>query len=206
MLYANSAVLQTLGKTESEVIGHYDYELFPNAHEAKKIMDNDQRVMASRQVENVQESIDDSQVFLSTKAPYFDENGDVIGLVGIGHDITDRIKLEHEREDILQQKQYSLEEAQRVNRIKDEFLAVLSHELRSPLGPILGWTQLLQTRNCFLYRPDKHSCHSGLMAHHSFAITVVNRGNLPRFMLQITKLVPRVPACFHSCCRSCIIA
>ncbi|MCT0204818.1 PAS domain-containing protein [Synechococcus sp. CS-602] len=146
MLYANSAVLQTLGKTESEVIGHYDYELFPNAHEAKKIMDNDQRVMASRQVENVQESIDDSQVFLSTKAPYFDENGDVIGLVGIGHDITDRIKLEHEREDILQQKQYSLEEAQRVNRIKDEFLAVLSHELRSPLGPILGWTQLLQTR------------------------------------------------------------
>jgi PAS domain S-box-containing protein len=37
------------------------------------------------------------------------------------------------------------EEAQSANRIKDEFLAVLSHELRSPLNPILGWTQLLQT-------------------------------------------------------------
>ncbi|MUL38278.1 hypothetical protein BWI75_18565 [Gloeocapsopsis sp. AAB1 = 1H9] len=36
------------------------------------------------------------------------------------------------------------EEADRANRIKDEFLAVLSHELRSPLNPILGWTRLLQ--------------------------------------------------------------
>ncbi|OUL32845.1 PAS domain S-box protein [Nostoc sp. 106C] len=37
------------------------------------------------------------------------------------------------------------QQAQEANRIKDEFLAVLSHELRSPLNPILGWTSLLQT-------------------------------------------------------------
>jgi signal transduction histidine kinase/ActR/RegA family two-component response regulator len=37
-------------------------------------------------------------------------------------------------------------QAQETNRIKDEFLAVLSHELRSPLNPILGWTKLLRTR------------------------------------------------------------
>uniref|UniRef100_B8HJX7 Circadian input-output histidine kinase CikA n=1 Tax=Cyanothece sp. (strain PCC 7425 / ATCC 29141) TaxID=395961 RepID=B8HJX7_CYAP4 len=36
--------------------------------------------------------------------------------------------------------------AERTNRIKDEFLAILSHELRSPLNPILGWSQLLQNR------------------------------------------------------------
>lgn len=35
--------------------------------------------------------------------------------------------------------------AEATNRIKDEFLAVLSHELRSPLNPILGWTKLLRT-------------------------------------------------------------
>ncbi len=36
-------------------------------------------------------------------------------------------------------------EAETANRIKDEFLAVLSHELRSPLNPILGWSKLLRT-------------------------------------------------------------
>jgi PAS domain S-box-containing protein len=40
----------------------------------------------------------------------------------------------------------SREEAQAANRVKDEFLAVLSHELRSPLNPILGWSKLLQSR------------------------------------------------------------
>ena len=36
--------------------------------------------------------------------------------------------------------------AEAANRIKDEFLAVLSHELRSPLNPILGWTRLLRNK------------------------------------------------------------
>jgi signal transduction histidine kinase/ActR/RegA family two-component response regulator len=37
-------------------------------------------------------------------------------------------------------------EAEQANQVKDEFLAVLSHELRSPLNPILGWTKLLRTQ------------------------------------------------------------
>jgi signal transduction histidine kinase/CheY-like chemotaxis protein len=40
----------------------------------------------------------------------------------------------------------SREQAEAANRIKDEFLAVLSHELRSPLNPILGWAKMLQSR------------------------------------------------------------
>jgi PAS domain S-box-containing protein len=46
-----------------------------------------------------------------------------------------------------QAQQAAVREAQRsaeANRIKDEFLAVLSHELRSPLNPILGWIKLLR--------------------------------------------------------------
>lgn len=38
-------------------------------------------------------------------------------------------------------------QAETANRLKDEFLAVLSHELRSPLNPILGWSKLLLTQN-----------------------------------------------------------
>ncbi|MCT7991680.1 ATP-binding protein [Laspinema olomoucense] len=45
---------------------------------------------------------------------------------------------------ILQQQQS--EELVKANQIKDEFLSIVSHELRTPLNSILGWTQLLRTR------------------------------------------------------------
>ncbi|XGV98540.1 MAG: PAS domain S-box protein [Leptolyngbya sp. BL-A-14] len=61
-------------------------------------------------------------------------------------EISERKQAEQERERLLAQEQAARAEAERANRIKDEFLAVLSHELRSPLNPILGWTKLLQTR------------------------------------------------------------
>lgn len=47
---------------------------------------------------------------------------------------------------LYQAEQQMRAEAEAANRIKDEFLAVLSHQLRSPLNPILGWSKLLQTR------------------------------------------------------------
>jgi PAS domain S-box-containing protein len=58
-------------------------------------------------------------------------------LLGMVVDITDR-------KQVLEREQAAREEAERANRLKDEFLAVLSHELRSPLNPILGWTRLLR--------------------------------------------------------------
>jgi PAS domain S-box-containing protein len=75
------------------------------------------------------------------------KNGDrVIGISTVCEEITDRKLAEEERDRLLKLEQAARAEAERANRIKDEFLAVLSHELRSPLNPILGWTKLLQTR------------------------------------------------------------
>lgn len=50
-----------------------------------------------------------------------------------------------ERANLIASIQQQAEQLKQANRIKDEFLAVLSHELRSPLNPILGWSKMLQT-------------------------------------------------------------
>ncbi len=51
-----------------------------------------------------------------------------------------------ERARLYEGERFAREQAETANRFKDEFLGVLSHELRSPLNPILGWAQLLQSR------------------------------------------------------------
>ncbi|MDZ8261312.1 ATP-binding protein [Nostoc sp. ChiQUE01b] len=78
--------------------------------------------------------------------PWFGVDGQFKGYIGSVIDISDRKVAEAERDRLLELEQAARTEAETANRIKDEFLAVLSHELRSPLNPILGWARLLQTR------------------------------------------------------------
>jgi PAS domain S-box-containing protein len=79
-------------------------------------------------------------------APLFNQQGKVRGAVGAFLDITNRKQAEAEREQLLERERIARAAAEAANRVKDEFLAVLSHELRSPLNPILGWARLLRTR------------------------------------------------------------
>jgi PAS domain S-box-containing protein len=77
--------------------------------------------------------------------PMRNAQGQVIKWFGTCTDIHDQKQLEVERDRLFKQEQRARAEAERANRIKDDFLAILSHELRSPLNPILGWTKLMQS-------------------------------------------------------------
>ncbi|WP_375470140.1 response regulator [uncultured Nostoc sp.] len=82
---------------------------------------------------------------ISARAIFSEEN-EFLGAIAMLTDISDRKRTESERDRLFQLEQTARAEAEAANRIKDEFLAVLSHELRSPLNPILGWAKLLQSR------------------------------------------------------------
>lgn len=78
--------------------------------------------------------------------PIANEQGEIVRIAGIAEDITALKIAEAERTLLLEREQAARQQAETANRVKDEFLAVLSHELRSPLNPILGWAKLLRTR------------------------------------------------------------
>ncbi len=65
-------------------------------------------------------------------------------IASIVYEVTDRQRAQAEREALLQETEQARAAAEHASRAKDEFLAILSHELRAPLQGVLGWVSLLR--------------------------------------------------------------
>jgi PAS domain S-box-containing protein len=81
-------------------------------------------------------------------APYgrlHSEEGQPARMVGVLVDISDRKRVEAERESVLRLGRAALDDAQHVARVKDEFLATLSHELRTPISVICNWLNIMRS-------------------------------------------------------------
>ncbi|MGM3308741.1 PAS domain S-box protein [Anabaena sp. WFMT] len=79
--------------------------------------------------------------------PIKNELGQIVKWFGTSTDIEDRKQLEVERVQLLRLEQAARLEAETANQIKDDFVAMVSHDLRSPLNAILGWASILRTRS-----------------------------------------------------------
>jgi len=109
--------------TPADVVGKTDFDLYPDDLAADTVED-EQSVVDSE--ESIEERIEGSvgtdldEIYVATsKAPWYDEHGNVVGVVGVSRDITDRQKYERQLE--------------RQNERLERFASVISHDLRNPL-------------------------------------------------------------------------
>ncbi len=79
--------------------------------------------------------------------PVKDIGGKVRRIVGFTVDTTERKQAEEFRANLLAREQEARAQAETANRTKDEFLAIVSHELRSPLNAMLGWARVLRSES-----------------------------------------------------------
>jgi PAS domain S-box-containing protein len=114
--FANPATLEVVGKSLDQVLGKTDLEIHADRRVAEALAETDRRIMetgVAEEVEEVVQSRDGYRVYLSSKAPFRDHDGRVIGLVGGARDITDRTRAA----DALREREYLLSESQRIAHV-----------------------------------------------------------------------------------------
>ncbi len=171
----NKMVAGVMGAEPEALIGKTDFEFYtPDL--AQRYYNDEQAIMEAGEAKiNYEEPhLDENgnRIILSTsKVPLKNKDGEVMGIVGIGRDIT-RLKriekqlrkktedlqeinrlLEERQEEIIHQSEVLAAQAQnltvtnteleRLNKTKDKFFSIIAHDLRNPFNAIMGFSDLL---------------------------------------------------------------
>ncbi len=135
---ANQQALAVMQKSQEEIVGRTDWELFP-ADLAEKYRRDDLQVMQEgkilRCIEQHQKP-DGERIYVEVlKTPVKDAKGAIVGVQVVFWDVTERVNYQ-------EQLRIAKEAAEAASRTKSEFLANMSHEIRTPMNGIIGMTEL----------------------------------------------------------------
>ena len=136
---ANRNFCRAVGVSRDAIFGKTDSDLFPRALAAKYRAD-DERLLASGKTLHVGEEqmTEAGRIFCieTTKVPVKNERGQVEGLFSLGFDISERKRVE---EEMLK----ALAREKELGRLKSDFVSMVSHEFRTPLGIIQSSAEIL---------------------------------------------------------------
>ena len=203
----NSAVASIQGKPKSEILGRDDRELF-GTQIGLSLMETDGRIMATGKTEIVEEDVligGTLKTFLSTKSVWRDSQGNVIGLIVISRDISDRKRAEQEIRELNE----SLErrvlertaELEAANKELEAFSYSVSHDLRAPLRGIDGFSQALLDRYAdklddkgkhYLQRVRAGTQRMGELIDDLLQLSRVTRSEMHRTKVDLSALVQEI--------------
>ncbi len=135
----NPAAERLFGYTAEEMIGQPISRLIPpeRQEDFERILGSIRRGERLTHFETERIRKDGSRVHVSlTVSPIKNANGEIVGASKIARDVSERKRIEVEREELLRIAERARADAEAASRGKDEFLAMLGHELRNPLSAI----------------------------------------------------------------------
>jgi PAS domain S-box-containing protein len=142
----NEAAEKLFGYTAAEIIGKQITLLIPPHHldEEPQIIERIRRGERIKQYETKRLRKDGTLVDVALSvSPIRDSLGRIVGASKIARDISEHKRAKQREHEALEQAERAKQRAEEANRVKDEFLATISHELRTPMTAILGWSRVL---------------------------------------------------------------
>ncbi len=152
---ANPADVHNMGlQSEAEVLGKDDFEFFPKNIAEGFFADDQSVIQSGTPVLNREEYFIDGEGrkrwLLTSKLPLKNNHDEIIGIIGVSRDITERKQAEEQvrsQMSIIENQNLELEKARdaamEANKTKSAFLASMSHELRTPLNAIIGYSEMI---------------------------------------------------------------